>query len=471
MTLTQNSPEVKVTSPALHLYHYVLRNGINESPESVKERRNFFFNNLNQITSHLTSKNGLKGSDIVKLIPTEKEHYGTVLDFDNVPPECRKSNNDRLYFETGIIHSRLAVRRFNDAYFLRLIRYVPSVKGEQSLELFDNLCEHLHNLNVELGQTAILAGIVTSQSSSQSPDSIAAECISYYYNKKTIPLDEIEKNEFLGSPFYIYPQKVTFKQIGDNSEDTVKSTKLVCVFLYKDEKTEQQADPVYKILQNLLLSYHKINFFYSQSLILKKILSKQYESIERLTENYAQRKWDNLSLLKLPQESLDYYKRLSFLEDQARLVEVHLSNYRESLEQIEQKTGHKVPAFLANFEKETELYLDQMKSNIGFLSPGIPLYEKLMLSVQTQVSISENEIKDRQAKLGQLLTGVASTIAIGQIVSQPMTSTLSLYFDKEKNQPSVTSLWLGALLTVGLSLMVGYVISTKVYQWFTKDKF
>ncbi|MEO1186063.1 MAG: hypothetical protein AAFX46_15915, partial [Cyanobacteria bacterium J06636_27] len=225
------------------------------------------------------------------------------------------------------------------------------------------------------------------------------------------------------------------------------------------------------ILQNLLLSYHKINFFYSQSLILKKILSKQYENIERLTEDYSQRKWDSLSLLKLPKESLDYYKRLSFLEDQVRLVEVHWSNYRESREQIEKKTGQKLPAFLTDFDKQSEIYLEQMKSNIGFLSPGIQLYEKLMLSVQTQVSISENEIKDRQAKLGQILTGVGSAVAIGQIVYQPMTSTLSIYFDKDKNQPSVTSLWLGALLTVGLSLIVGYVISIKVYQWFTKDKF
>jgi hypothetical protein len=112
-----------------------------------------------------------------------------------------------------------------------------------------------------------------------------------------------------------------------------------------------------------------------------------------------------------------------------------------------------------------------MKANIGFLSPGVQLYEKLMLSVQTQVSISEDAIRDRQAKLGQLFTGLGAAIAIGQIISQPMTSTLSLYLDKGKNQPSVTSLWLGALLTVILSIMVGYAISVKFYQRFTKDRF
>jgi len=470
MTLTQNSPTVKVISPTLHLYYYVLRHGINESPETLKERRKFFSDNLNQIASHLTSSTGIKGSNIVKLIPPEKEHYGTVLDFDNVPPECRKSNNDRLYFETGILHSRLAARRFNDTYFLRLTRYVSNQNEEQSLKLFENLCEHLNNLNIELGETVILAGIFTPQSSSQSPDSIAAECLNYYYNK-TIPADEIIANEFLGSPFYIYPQKVPFKQIGNNPEYTVESTKLTCVFLYKDDNVERQADAVYKILQNLLLSYHKINFFYSQSLFLKKILAEKYKTIEQLTEDYNQRKWDSLSLVKLPQQSLDYYKKLSFLEDQARLVEVHLTNYREYLQQIEQKTGQPVPAFLAKFEKDTEFYLEQMKSNIGFLSPGIQLYEKLMLSVQTQVSISEKFIKDRQAKLGQLLTGVGSAIAVGQIISQPMTSTLSLQLDKGEKQPSVTSLWLGALLTIFVSVMFGYFISIKVYQWFTKDKF
>ncbi|GAA6617560.1 hypothetical protein [Scytonema sp. NUACC26] len=465
MPLTQNSLTVKVVSPTLHLYHYMLRNGINESPDVVQKRRKFFNENLKKIASHLITSTGRNGEDIVRLIPLEKEYYGTVLDFDNVPPECRQLNNDRLYFESGIIHSRLAARRFNDTYFLRLTRYVPSVQGEQPLELFANLGEHLNHLDVELGQTVILAGILTSQS--QSTDAIAAECLSHYYSK-TISTKELIVNEFLDCPFYIYPQTVTLNQVG---EDFIESKKLACVFLYKDEQVENQANTVYNILQNLLLSYHKIHYFYSQSQILKKILAKQYEAIEHLTSDYAQRKWDRLSLLKLPQESLDYFKRLSFLEDQARLVEVHQSNYRECLEQLEQKTGHKAAVFFTDFEKDIAFYLEQMKANIGFLSPGVQLYEKLMLSVQTQVSISEDAIRDRQAKLGQLFTGLGAAIAIGQIISQPMTSTLSLYFDKGKNQPSVTSLWLGALLTVILSIMVGYAISVQFYQRFTKDRF
>ncbi|MBD2772348.1 hypothetical protein [Iningainema tapete] len=466
MPLTQNSLTVKIVSPTLHLYYYMLRNGINESPEAVQERRKLFNDNLNKIASHLISSTGRSGSDIVQLISIEKEYYGTVLDFSNVPPECRK-NNDRLYFESGIIHSRLAARRFNDTYFLRLTRYVPSVQGEQPLELFANLGEHLNTLDVELGQTVILAGILTAQSHSQSTDSIAAECLSHYYSK-TISTNELIVNKFIDCPFYIYPQTVTLNQFGEYS---IESKKLACVFLYKDEQVENQANTGYNILQNLLLSYHKINFFYSQSLILKKILAKQYEAIERLTEDYAKRKWDRLSLLQLPQESLNYYKRLSFLEDQARLVEVHQSNYRECIEQIEQKIGQKVPMFFAEFEQDIAFYLEQMKANIGFLNPGIQLYEKLMLSVQTQVSMSEDAIRDRQAKLGQLLTGVGAAIAVGQIVSQPVTNTLSLYLDQGKNQTSVASLWLGALLTVSLSLLIGYAISVKVYQWFTKDKF
>ncbi|MEL6166352.1 MAG: hypothetical protein AAFR37_22290, partial [Cyanobacteria bacterium J06628_3] len=143
MTLNQNSFEVKIISPTLHLYHYILRNGINESSERIEERRKLFENNLNKIASYLTSSTGIKGSDIVKLVSLKEEHNGNILDFTKVPSECRKLNNDRLYFETGIIHSRLAARRLNDNYFLRLIRYVPSAKGEQSLKFFENLCEHL----------------------------------------------------------------------------------------------------------------------------------------------------------------------------------------------------------------------------------------------------------------------------------------------------------------------------------------
>ncbi|MFN6571102.1 hypothetical protein [Dendronalium sp. ChiSLP03b] len=467
MTLIQNSPIVKVQSPTLHLYYYRLHHGINESTKVVQDRRTLFSENLNKIVANLRSSTGKKGLDIVKLIPVEQEQDGTILDFANVPLECRKSNNDRLYFETGIIHSRLAARRFNDTYILRLIRYVPAIQGEQSLELFENLSEHLNDLDVELGQTVVFAGILKNQSHSQPTDTIAAECLSNYYSQN-IPTDELIVNEFLDCPFYIYPQTVSVKKI---DEYAIKSTKLACVFLYKDENVEKKADTFYNILQTLLLSYHKIIYFFSQSLILENILHKQYEAIERLSEDYAQRKWDSLSMLKLPQESLDYYKRLSFLEDQVRLIEIHQSNYRICIEEIEQKTGQKIPRFFADFENEINRNLKQIKADIGFLNPGIQLYEKLMLSVQTQISINENVIRDRQAKLGQLLTGVGAAIAIGQIVSQPMTNTLSLYIDKGKNQPSVTSLWLGALLTIALSLAIGYGISVKVYQWFTKDKF
>lgn len=467
MALIQNSPTVKVESPTLHLYYYRLRHGINESPKAVQDRREKFQDNLNKIASHLSSSTGKKGSDIVKLIPIEQEHDGTVLDFYSVPPECRQLNNDRLYFETGIIRSRLAARRFNDTYIIRLIRYVPSVQGEQPLELFENLSEHLNELDVELGQTVIFAGIVSTLSHSQSTDSIAAECLSNYYSK-AIPTDELIVNEFLNCPFYIYSQTVLTKTIDKYS---IESKKLAFVFLYKDEQVEKQADTVYNILQNLLLSYHKIIYFYSQSLILQNILRQQYEAIERLTEDYAQRKWDKLSLSKLPQQSLDYYKRLSFLEDQTRLIEIHQSNYRKCLEEIELKTGQNPPRFFSDFESEIDRNIRQMKSEISFLSPGTGFYEKLMLSVQTQVSLNEDAIRDRQAKLGQVLTGVGAAIAIGQIVAQPTTNTLSIYLDKGQNQPSLVSLWLGALLTITLSLAVGYATSAKVYQWFTKDKF
>ena len=466
MLPTQTNALVKILSPTLHLYSYVLRNGINETPEVLKERRKLFDENLREVASHLTSSTGQAGTDIVKLVSIKEERYGSILDFSNVPGECRKSNNDRLYFGTGIISTRLAARRINDTYFLRLTRYVPSAKGTQSLDIFENLSEHLGGLQIELGQTAILAGIIEPQFFTQSTDSIAASCLSNYFSQPVAP-DELIRNEFLDCPFYILPRSIPVKQFDNYS---IESKQLVCLFLYENEAVEKQADAVYNILQNLLLSYHKIEFFYSQSLVLKKILAKQYEAIERQTEDYAEQKWDSQSLVQLPQRSLDYYKRLSFLQDQARLLEVHQINYRECLERIEQKTGKKPPDFFVEFEKDTIFYLEQMKADIGFLTPGIQLYEKLMLSVQTQISMNDAAIQERQAKLGQLLTGAGTAIAIGQMVSSPATKTLSMYIDKGREEPSVATLWVSALLTIILSLAIGYAISVRIYQWFTRGK-
>lgn len=58
MTLTKTNTTVKVLSPTLHLYYYVLRNGLNERPETLNIRRQSFNDNLQKLTSHLTSSTG-----------------------------------------------------------------------------------------------------------------------------------------------------------------------------------------------------------------------------------------------------------------------------------------------------------------------------------------------------------------------------------------------------------------------------
>lgn len=474
MSPSQNLP--KILSPTLHLYHYVLRNGLNDRPETVSDRRNFFTKNLTEITSHLTSKSGKRADEFVRLVPPEQDlsPSGSLLDLTDVPDESLKSNSDRLYLETGIRLSRLAVRRLNDTYLLRFTSYVSSTEGSQSLKFFAILSEHIARLPIELGQTAILAGIIPEiEYNLQDIPLIAAECLTGYFGTPIDPKHLITTT-FLGSPFCIYFQPVTVQTF---NEFSIESLHLTAVFLYKDSQTEQTADKIYNIFQDMLLSYHKINFFHSQSLALKKILSQQYEKIERLTEDYAQQKWDKESLKKLPQQSLEYYKQLSFLSDQAKTVGINLRNYRECIKQIEQHTQQPMPAFFTEFQQDADYYLEQMKATIGFLSPGLQLYDKLMLSVQTQVSIDDEALQtqqsQRQVKLGQLLTGSCAAIAIGQILTPAITVSVSEnYIDKEQpQQTSATSLWIGAILTIVLSLLSGWLVSRWVYQWFTKDKF
>lgn len=98
-----------------------------------------------------------------------------------------------------------------------------------------------------------------------------------------------------------------------------------------------------------------------------------------------------------------------------------------------------------------------------------------MLSVQTQVSIDDAALQkqqnQRQAKLGQLLTGASAAIAIGQILYEPIKTTVSQRIDRGQNQISIYSLWWGAGLTIIMSIFCGYMLSKLVYQWFTKEKF
>jgi hypothetical protein len=477
-----NNPKInnlKITSPTLHFYHYVLRNSLNETAEKLEERRDLFSKSLHKVACHFTSQSGKNAGDFVRLIPLESDlsSKGSLLDLTQVPDECKKPNSDRLYLQTGIHSSRLAVRRLNDTYLLRFTRYVSSTEGPQSLKIFDNLSEHISTLPLELGQTAILAGIIpeTEYQPAEIPQ-IAAECLKQYlrpYSGAEIKPEQVIQNEFLGSPFCIYWQSLEWN---NEAGFSLKSIRLAAVFLYKYAATENKANIFYNILQDMLLSYHKIHFFHSQSLALKQILSQQYEEIERLAENYAQEKWDKESLKTLPQQSLDYYKRLSQISDQKKTLEANLHNYRECLKQIEQYTQQPMPAFFQDFPSEADYYLQQIKTTIGFLSPGLQLYEQLMLTVQTQVSIDDEKLQTQQSlqqqKLGQLLTGSCAAIAIGQILSPAITASVSHYYiDKNQPQsPSVGSLWVGGFLTIVLSLLSGWVVSRLVYRWFTNEK-
>ena len=110
-----------------------------------------------------------------------------------------------------------------------------------------------------------------------------------------------------------------------------------------------------------------------------------------------------------------------------------------------------------------------MKADISFLNSGIEVYEKLMLSIQTQVSVNEATIQKRQAKLGQLLTGVGTTLVVGQMVAQPITKAIHLHRDQGKKEPSLGTLWYSAIGTIILSIILGYIISIITYEWFTKD--
>ncbi|MDJ0511281.1 MAG: hypothetical protein QNJ64_18810, partial [Crocosphaera sp.] len=117
--------------------------------------------------------------------------------------------------------------------------------------------------------------------------------------------------------------------------------------------------------------------------------------------------------------------------------------------------------------------LEQMKTDIGFLSPALHLYDKLMLSVQTQISIDEARRQDnkseKEAQLGQIFTGIGTAIAVGQLLTKPTTQTISKYLEPSETNPSLNSIWLGTTLTIIISLLIGYLISFIAYEWLKKN--
>ncbi|MEL4896904.1 hypothetical protein, partial [Crocosphaera sp. Alani8] len=269
---------------------------MNEDSKTRQEKRNTFTKNLEKITSHLSSETGKNAKDFVNLVSFDSNFSSlpskSILDFSHVPSECQQFEDGLLDLKTNIFCSFLGVFLLNDTYLLRLTNYIPTEEGQKPLNSFSNLSEYVNDLQLELGQTIILAGILPEQTTSEENNLIANHCLSEYYNQAIDPKNIIS-NEFLGCPFYIYPQKVKVQQPDNYIVDSVK---LVCVFLYKSEDIESKADDIYPIFQDLLLSYHKINFFYAQSRILKNRLEQQYKDIECLTEEYTKQPWNRQAL-------------------------------------------------------------------------------------------------------------------------------------------------------------------------------
>ncbi|MDJ0658383.1 MAG: hypothetical protein QNJ42_02725 [Crocosphaera sp.] len=468
------TPKIKLISPTLHLYYYVLSHGMNEDSQTRQERRTTFTENLDKITSHLTSETGKNAQQFVKLVPLDSNFSSlpskSILDFSQVPSECILSDDGLIKLKTGIIDSFLGIFLLNDSYLLRLTRYIDTEEGEQSLNTFSNLSEYINELRLELGQTAILAGILPDETTSEENDLIATYCLNQYY-QQTIDPEKIIIDEFLGCPFYICPQKIQVKQPNDY---LVNSVKLACVFLYKNEDTERKADDIYPILQDLLLSYHKITFFYAQSRILKSRLEQQYKDIECLTEKYTKQDWNSQSLKQIPLDSLYYYQRLTFLKDQKNSVEVNLKNYRKCLKNIKIITDHTPPNFFTAFQSKIEFYLEQMKTDIGFLSPALRLYDKLMLSVQTQISIDEAKRQEnkskKEAQLGLIFTAIGTTLAMVRLLTDPLIKTSSSFLEPTAEMPSLKSIWLGTSLTILLTFVVAYVIGYMAYEWLNKSQ-
>ena len=473
MTQTPTDTQIKILSPTIHFYHYMLRKGINESLDDTEERRQEFEQNLSQIAAHLTTREGENAAEFLRLIDLKEEsHNRTIFDLTSFPDGCYRENSDRLYLENDTIKSRLVARLLNDTYFLSLIRYIPSAQHEQSLDSFAEISNYLDTPNIGLGKTAILAGVLqTPSSSEESRKSAAIKCLGKYLSQTSeleIEAQISQEYKFIGSYFYVLSRESIAEKFTENYQ--LKTKNLACVFFYEDGNAEAKADRIYNIFQNLLLSYHKINYFYFQSRSIKIKLQQLYQAIEQETENYQKQKWNTNSLIKLPQESLEYYRILSSLQDQVRLIGIQQYNYEESIRQIEQYTQETIPEFFSDFQQDIVFYLKQMKADISFLSPAIQLYERLMLSVQTQVSINEAEIQDNQAKLGQILTVAGTTIAFAQIAQEPITTTISQHIDQDSSlqSPSLLSLWISAGVTILISIVIGYLISLIFYKLFAE---
>ena len=252
-----------------------------------------------------------------------------------------------------------------------------------------------------LGQTLLITAWLTNKTKQPAPDDLrklADQCCQSLLGDKTPPF--YRAGELFESAIFEYGKP--------NQADKYPQ---VLVWLFRDEKADQQYDKYQQELIALFFYRTKIVKAFADSRLVYTMLDQAYSLIEDNLDNLqTELATSNTStndnylknfktqLKNLAKESLPYTRLLRKMEDFDNTIEINLYNYKETIEQIcgKLETDQEKLYFLKYFGEETAPYFHrQIQADLGYFKHGTDLVNTAIASIRGIVEIDQAE-RDRQ---------------------------------------------------------------------------
>jgi predicted ester cyclase len=351
--------------------------------------------------------------------------------------------------------------RISDSYGLWLNLRRPEKENNQDTEELETDFLKLLNPNnclifpehpLFIGQTILITAWLNNAKNKNNSQQIADECLLQIFpNQNTAP-PFYRQGELFGSPIFEYGLPTQSSQYQQ-----------VLIWLFTDEKADQQFNQCYQELLDLFFYRHKIIKAYKDSRIIYKLLDTAYRKIEYEVDNIPEpenTQGVTSKYLKALQKQLKAFPKLAF--QYTRLL-LNLEDAQNTIAINADNSGN--IDFLENFlNKNCVTFQRQIQADLGYFRHGSQLLDQAINSIRGIVEIEQTE-SDRSLEKTIQILGIG--FGGGGIVSGVVTSNIEkinrpIAFISPHNPPHpfYASLILSIIATF-LFIIVGWLITKR----------
>lgn len=444
-------PTAKVANPKLTLYAYQLRQNLANDSTTVGNA-NHLWERCQQIGKKL-------GIPKLENLSTPKNQEISNEDFIKFTAIQHQSN---LHLSGEL--NRLSI---HDTYSVDLtFRYPhPEVELTHLKGLNQDNCLLPIHINASLGQTLVFfaqpAGNIDDEKS------FADACVKALISEDTfnnLNLSCQSQGKLLNSPILEY----------NNDANSPQKQCHILIWLNTNKETialEEDGQYYYPLIE-LLNCRHKIIYARSQSRCCYQRAREQYSKLEEkvnLFNNLKDKPTDsklkefNQWLNETPAISFEYSRYLRDLQLHKATIQTNVKNYKLYLNKISRLCKQDDLEFLSSFvELAEDTFVEQINTDLAYLTPGQSLFEQLIQSIRGIVEIEQTK-RDRNLNITINTLGIGfgggaiiSGVVVQHIdkINQPVDWNLSLSKPPHPFYASLFLSFIGILVFLGIGWLI-----------------